>query len=247
MHITGIIPARYSSTRFPGKPLAMIHGQSMIQRVYMQCTLSALTDILVATDDERIHEHVLGFGGKSIMTSEAHHSGTDRCLEAIDRSAIVTAAVINVQGDEPFIQPGQINRIIELLTRPEVRIATLAIAIEDPMWLQDRNKVKVICDRHDKAIYFSRTPIPFQKDHAPETWTHHFRYLKHVGIYGFQLETLRELCALDPSPLEKAESLEQLRWIENGYSIHLSETDQESPSVDTPEDLERILALYNKK
>jgi 3-deoxy-manno-octulosonate cytidylyltransferase (CMP-KDO synthetase) len=244
MNVTGIIPARFASTRFPGKPLVMIHGQTMIQRVYEQCKQSVLNEVVVATDDQRIYDHVLSFGGRVVMTSGHHVSGTDRCLEAASMSTPVPDGVINIQGDEPFIEPAQINQVIELLLKPGVQIATLAVHITDPSWIHDPNKVKVICDSNKKAIYFSRAAIPFQKGADSNSWLNHFQYLKHVGIYGYRFDVLQHICSLPVSSLEKAESLEQLRWLENGYAVQVGLTDRESPAVDTPADLELILRSF---
>lgn len=241
MKVIGIIPARYASTRFPGKPLAMINGKSMIQRVYEQASKSNADDIFVATDDARIYDHVESFYGKAIMTSPHHVSGTDRCLEATEKSELYPDAVINIQGDEPMIDPSQINDVISLIKKPGVDIATLAVPIADLSWLNDPNKVKVIRDINNKAIYFSRASIPYVKN---KSITHPFPHLKHLGIYGYRTQVLKSICALSPSSLEIAESLEQLRWLENGFSIHVGLTQRETPAIDTPEDLDKLLENF---
>lgn len=242
MKIIGIIPARYASTRFPGKPLVAIHGKTMIQRVIEQAKMATmLSDIIVATDDERIFSHVNILGARAIMTSANHTSGTDRCLEALNLSGINAEAVVNIQGDEPFVDPAQIDAVALMIKKGEVEIATLAKRITDDNSLFDPNKVKVIFSATGKAIYFSRHAIPFQKLVDPKEWLNHFDYYKHIGLYAYKAETLREICAMKTSPLEMAESLEQLRWLENGKSIYVAETQIETPAIDTPEDLERVL------
>lgn len=237
MRILGIIPARYASTRFPGKPLAMIGKQSMIERVVEQCRkASRLDGILVATDDERIFDHVHSFGAEAVMTSSDHQSGTERCLEAADTIAGEIDAVINIQGDEPFIQPDQIDTVAGLI-EDGAEIATLARK-QDIKDIEDPNKVKVVKDCHDRALYFSRSPIPHYRE-ASEKADH---FLKHLGIYGYRYGTLRQIAKMAPGQLEQAEKLEQLRWMENGFSIHVGMTDYESPAIDSPEDLRKVLA-----
>lgn len=239
MRILGIIPARFASSRFPGKPLAMIGHQSMIQRVYEQAKQCSRIDaILVATDDERIYDHVHSFGGEAVMTSTTHQSGTDRCLEASLSLNGPIDAVINIQGDEPFIQPYQIDSIAALV-EDGAEIATLAIPIPYAI-SADPNKVKVVTDKHGKALYFSRSLIPFHRDVENIS---NLQCLKHLGIYGYRFSTLQQIARLEVSSLESSEKLEQLRWMENGYEIHVAITDFESPAIDTPEDLEKI--IYN--
>jgi len=242
MKIIGIIPARFASTRFPGKPLVEIHGMTMVQRVLGQAKkANGLHDVLIATDDSRIFDHVSSLGAKVVMTSETHPSGTDRCLEALEISGIEADAVINIQGDEPFVDPVQIDAVADLLKRPGADIATLVKRIGDKETLFDPNKVKAIFSDEGKAIYFSRHAIPFQKGRDENEWLEHFQYFKHIGLYGYKVNVLREICALKPSQLELAESLEQLRWLENGRSIFVSETHIETPAIDTPEDLKKLL------
>ncbi len=247
MNILGVIPARYASTRFPGKPLAMIHGKSMIQRVYEQASKSAsLHKVVVATDDNRIFDHVKNFGGTVLMTSAEHNSGTERCHEAFNmisrqKDNINWNLVINIQGDEPLIDPSQIDKLASLFTNnDQVLIGTLAKKITDLFEITDQNIVKVILDHNKKALYFSRLPIPFVKDLPETAWLTWSRHYKHIGLYAYRPSILHKLIALPPSPLETAESLEQLRWIENGYDIYVEITETESISVDTPDDLSKI-------
>lgn len=236
----GIIPARFASSRFPGKPLAIIAGKSMIRRVYEQATSAQSPgQVVVATDDERILSHVLDFGGKALMTSTSHISGTERCAEvaALDEFKGFDF-VVNIQGDEPFIEPHQIDLAVNaLIADKTVPVATLARRIDDPALLSNPNVVKVVFDKNRRALYFSRLPIPFVRN-AEQTGRHDF--CEHIGLYAFRRNTLLELAALPPSPLEQAESLEQLRWLENGYPIAVALTDRECWSVDTPEDLEKL-------
>lgn len=239
--IVGIIPSRYESTRFPAKPLVDIAGKSMIQRVYEQASKAELlSDVIVATDDARIFDHVKGFGGKVIMTSTEHQTGTDRCAEVLSNLENVDA-VINIQGDEPFIEPEQIDQLAALFENPETQIATLVKRIYDAEDLFSNTVIKVVKTEDDKAIYFSRTAIPHLKGVDTNEWLHHATFYKHIGIYAYRSEVLKKLSFLPQTQLEKAESLEQLRWLENGYSIQLAETEHESNSVDTPEDLARLL------
>jgi 3-deoxy-manno-octulosonate cytidylyltransferase (CMP-KDO synthetase) len=242
MKILGIIPARYASTRFPGKPLALIGDKTMVQRVIEQAIKSTLLDnVVVATDDERIAQHVVSLGHTAVLTSHLHHSGTDRCLEALNKQATHYDAVINIQGDEPFVDPIQIDALAKLITQPEVDIATLAIKITDSKTLFDHNKVKVVLAADGKALLFSRQPIPFQKNYPPDHWVRNHNYYKHLGLYAYKSAVLKKICALAPSSLEISESLEQLRWLENGFHIHVALTTIETPAVDTPEDLQSIL------
>ena len=234
MKVIGIIPARYGSSRFPGKPLADILGKSMIQRVYEQCKkATSLADITVATDDERIFKHVLDFGGKVIMTSTAHPSGTDRCNEVIQTLTEKYDIAINIQGDEPYINPEQIDQVATLFSSAEVSIATLAKKIEDESLIKDINSPKAIFDTKGIALNFYRTIAnPIAKK----------EYFKHIGIYGYRTKTLAEICKLPLSENEIKERLEQLRWLDNNYLIKVGITTHEGVSVDTPEDIEKIKA-----
>lgn len=242
MRSIGIIPARYASSRFPGKPLADINGKIMIQRVYEQAKkASALHHVVVATDDERIREAVINFGGEVTMTSSEHQSGTDRCLEALEAQEEEFEVVVNIQGDEPFISPGQINLILSCFHQENTEIATLVKLIESEKELWNINKPKVLMDEDDFAIYFSRQCIPFLRSVEKEKWLEQFNFYKHIGMYAYRSETLKEICSLKPSRLERAEGLEQLRWIENGYKVKTAITDEEALSVDTPEDLEQFM------
>lgn len=236
----GIIPARYASTRFPGKPLALIAGVPMIERVYRQAQKSELDRILVATDDERIVDCVKNFGGSVIMTSPDLPSGTDRCRAAMAKSGINAKLVVNIQGDEPMIDPEQINSVLKLLRGNPVNIATLISPALSPEEIENENRVKVVTDRNGKALYFSRLPIPFSKNREYQI----SRYYIHLGIYGFNARTLMELGELNTGLLEQCESLEQLRWLENGYTIYTAKTDERADSVDTPQDLENIEKKY---
>jgi len=240
MQILGIIPARYASTRFPGKPLVDIAGKSMIQRVYEQskkCPL--LNEVVVATDDDRIFNHVTGFGGKAIMTSPDHQSGTDRCAE-VARKHPNFDVVINIQGDEPYINPEQISKVISCFTDSNTQIATLVKKVLTNDELHNTNSPKVIINKNSEAIYFSRSPLPHIRGQEPNTWLQHFTYYKHIGIYGYCADVLQQITKLPVSPLEKAESLEQLRWVENGYRIKVAETELETFAIDTLEDLEKL-------
>jgi 3-deoxy-manno-octulosonate cytidylyltransferase (CMP-KDO synthetase) len=249
MNILGIIPARYGSTRFPGKPLVMIGGRSMIRRVCEQAGKSGSISLLtVATDDARIEEHVRSFGGNVMMTSEAHRSGTERCAEVVKRLASEQGktfdVVLNIQGDEPFIDPRQISELADCFISSGMGIATLAKRITSPDEVKDPNVVKVIADLNSEAIYFSRSPIPFIRGAEERDWMEKHAFFRHVGIYGYRTGILEKLVSLPETPLEKAESLEQLRWLEHGFSIYVRETAYESLSIDTPEDL---LKFTNKK
>lgn len=242
MKIIGIIPARFASTRFPGKPLVDIQGKSMIQRVYEQCLLSkSLSAIMIATDDVRIFDHVESFGGKAFMTSPEHQSGTDRCAEIIESYTSDTwDAVINIQGDEPYIHPEQIDLLCEVLVEQKAPIATLVKKISSPDELFNHNNVKVVLNNKMDAIYFSRSPIPYNRNYPEQEWLKNSVYYKHIGIYGYQVDILKEISKLDKTNLEVTESLEQLRWIENGYMIKAAITSLESIAIDTPSDLLKI-------
>ncbi|MEO1258358.1 MAG: 3-deoxy-manno-octulosonate cytidylyltransferase [Bacteroidota bacterium] len=238
----GIIPARFGSTRFPGKPLADIYGKPMIQRVYEQALKSDLDEVVVATDDERIFQHILSTKGRVVMTSAFHKTGTDRCAEVAALPEFVEfEMVVNIQGDEPFIQPEQINQVVGVLKENDrFQIATLVKKIKNSEQLFNPNSVKVVFGREGRALYFSRTPIPHLKDVPRGDWLAVRDFYHHVGIYGFQKNTLLELTKLPPSNLEQAESLEQLRWMENGFEIGLQVTDYESFGIDVPEDVQNI-------
>ena len=238
MKFLGIIPARYASTRFPAKPLAMLGGKTVIQRVYEQVT-GVLDDAYVATDDERIEAAVKAFGGKVVMTSVDHKSGTDRCYEACTKIGGDFDVIVNIQGDEPFIQPDQVRALIACFEDPRIQIATLAKQFDTNADIFDPNKVKVVCSSLQTALYFSRSAIPYCRGKEQGEWSAVIPFYKHVGMYAYRPEVLREITALPQGKLEKAESLEQLRWLENGYKIAVRFTDHESVGIDTPEDLER--------
>lgn len=242
MKILVVIPARYASTRFPGKPLAKINGKSMIQRVYEQvlkCT--TVNEVLVATDDERIAQSVNLFGGKVMMTSSLHQSGTERCAEVVQNTAEDYDVVINVQGDEPFISPEQIDLVAKCFNDPTVHIATLVKQITSEEELVNPNVVKAVIGEQLHALYFSRSPLPHFRNLPVEQWLNSGIYYKHIGIYGYRTNVLEQLVKLPVNNLEKAESLEQLRWIGNGYRIKTAITLIETISIDTPQDLERAL------
>jgi 3-deoxy-manno-octulosonate cytidylyltransferase (CMP-KDO synthetase) len=242
MKIIGIIPARYGSSRFPGKPLVDIWGKPMILRVVERAEASkSLSEVVVATDDVRIAEVVLKAGKRVVITSEEHPSGTDRCLEVVEKLGVSVDAVINIQGDEPFVKPEQIDHLALMISEPQTQIATLAIKIEDPNWLGDSNKVKVVFDKNGKALYFSRQAIPFVKNMDQRDWLNKLDYFKHVGLYAYKTDVLNEICELKTSSFEQAESLEQLRWLQSGYSIFVGVTRWETPAIDSPSDLEALL------
>jgi 3-deoxy-manno-octulosonate cytidylyltransferase (CMP-KDO synthetase) len=250
MKFLGVIPARYASTRFPGKPLVDILGKSMIQRVYEQAKLSTyLTDIVVATDDERILEHVEEFGGKAVLTNSDHPSGTDRCYEAAAKTGENWDVIINIQGDEPFMEPKNIDLLAETFLNTENQISTLICPIKNVEEIQSRDLVKVVKDCNQNALYFSRFPIPFLRNQTIENWLEENTFFQHLGIYAYRFDILKELVKLSPSKLEKAESLEQLRWLEAGYKIKALTTEKSLPGIDTPEDLikaENYLKTKNK-
>jgi len=252
MNLLGIIPSRYQSTRFPGKPLAMIHGKSMIRRVYEQATKAkSLSRVIVATDDTKIFDHVNQFGGEVMMTKTSHTNGTSRCQEVLQKLEkenpdFKTDAVINIQGDEPYIKPEQIDELASLFTDSKTDIATLVKMIDSYDDLFDANTVKAVLDINGFALLFSRQTIPFNRDEATVNWLNTGSYYKHLGIYGYRSGVLNRLVLLEPSPLEKLEKLEQLRWLENGYRIKAAITDFDTISVDTPEDLNKLKDV-NKK
>ena len=275
MKILGVIPARFASTRFPGKPLVMIEGKTMIQRVYEQAKkCKSLARVVVATDDARIFNHVLSFGGEAMMTDPKHESGTDRCAEVVEKlnfdiqtahldsdAAVVFdkikpkregifTAVINIQGDEPFIDPQQIEKIADILRGgfggdeanqvASFDIATLAIGLDNQEDIDNPNVVKAVFGENGRAVYFSRSPIPYLRGIEKELWADSGQFFKHIGLYGYKTRVLLAISKLPKSLLEEIESLEQLRWLENGYSIGVAETELETIGIDTPEDLKKI-------
>lgn len=249
MKFVGIIPARYGSSRFPGKPLVDMDGKPMIQRVYEQVTL-ALDEVWVATDDERIAEAVRNFGGNAVITSTEHRSGTDRCNEAYSIINKNFDVIINVQGDEPFIQAEQIEALKNCFDSENVQLATLVKAFkeeDDFMVLFNPNTPKVIFNKDNEAIYFSRSIIPYIRDAHHTEWLRKHTFYKHIGMYGYRADVLKEITQLKPSSLEIAESLEQLRWIENGYKIRVGFTDVETIGIDTPEDMEKAIQKLRDK
>lgn len=243
MKFIAIIPARYGSKRFPGKPLAVINGKIMVQRVYEQAA-KVFERVYVATEDKRILDAVSRFGGNVVMTSKKHRSGTDRCAEALQiirqQTGETYDVVVNIQGDEPFIQPEQLKEIRKCFKTASVQIATLIKPVNNRDDLLNPNKPKVVINQKNEAVYFSRSPIPYLQGAKPAQWITGHQYYKHIGLYAYRSDILEKITRLKPSPLEMAESLEQLRWIENGYKIKVAFTEHESVSVDTPKDLEKI-------
>ena len=245
MKFIGIIPARYASTRFPGKPLADMKGKYMIQRVYEQVR-KILDNVCVATDDDRIFNAVKSFGGNVVMTSAEHRSGTDCCFEAYNRLGGNEDVIINIQGDEPFIKPEQIESLIACFDSPQTQIATLVRpfeATEGYEALANPNSPKVILNDKNEALYFSRSIIPYMRNISPEQWPDKHVYYKHIGMYGYRADILSQITQLPQSSLEIAESLEQLRWLQNGYTIKVGITTQETIGIDTPDDLQKALTL----
>lgn len=240
MQILGIIPARYSSSRLPGKPLIRIKGKSLIETVYSRVSNARLlSKVVVATDDLRIYDHVKSFGGEVVMTKTEHKTGTDRCAEAASKFENMEI-VVNIQGDEPLIRGSQIDALIQyLLDNPTLQIATLAKKIGDTTTIFDPNSVKVVFNKVNEALYFSRSPIPFLRDTPKEQWLEKGQFFKHIGIYAYRQSTLQILSQLSQTTLEKYESLEQLRWLENRYTIGLNFTNLETRGIDTLDDLEK--------
>ena len=242
MKFIAIIPARYASTRFPGKPLALLGGLPVIQRVYEQA-FSVLPEAYVATDDERIFQCVEAFGGRAVMTRADHKSGTDRIQEAVEHIGTDADVIINIQGDEPFVQASQLQTLMQLFDDTTTQIGTLGKRFESMEAVQNPNSPKIVCDQRGFALYFSRSVIPFVRGKETAEWLKHYPFLKHLGLYAYRREVLREVTQLPQSPLEQAESLEQLRWLENGYRIRVGLTDVETVGIDTPEDLTRAEAF----
>lgn len=234
----GIIPARYASTRFPGKPLAVLAGKPVIERVYEQVS-AVLDDVWVATDDERIATAVRNFGGRVVMTRADHQSGTDRVEEAVEKIGGGFDVVVNIQGDEPFIQQSQIETVCRSFDDSDTQIATLGKPFESMEAVMNPNSPKIVVDNRGFALYFSRSVIPFVRNAEREEWFGHYPYLKHLGLYAYRREVLRDITRLPQSSLELAESLEQLRWLQNGYRVKVGLTQVETVGIDTPDDLKR--------
>jgi 3-deoxy-manno-octulosonate cytidylyltransferase (CMP-KDO synthetase) len=272
MKILGVIPARYASSRFPGKPLIDLGGKSMIQRVYEQAKKAeSLSRVIVATDDERIYNHVESFGGEVMMTNEHHQSGTDRCAEVLSfvnttlflndldtnkdnvqyyghnpkRERTTFDAVVNIQGDEPFINPVQINQVAEILRGGDFSIATLAKSLDNQSFIHDPNIVKVVFSGNGQALYFSRSPIPYLRNTPQSEWHLTGSFYKHIGLYAYKSSVLQSIAQLKPSPLELTESLEQLRWLEAQFSIGVGITELETIGIDTPEDIKKVKHLFS--
>jgi 3-deoxy-manno-octulosonate cytidylyltransferase (CMP-KDO synthetase) len=242
LNFAGIVPARYASSRFPGKPLALMGKKPMIQMVYEQARKS-LETVYVATDDRRIYDAVIGFGGKVVMTATSHQSGTDRCAEAVGKirstEGITIDVVINIQGDEPFIRPEQIDQLKDCFNDGSVEIATLIRKVKAGEDISDPNQPKVIVDADGNAIYFSRAAIPYIRGVEMKEWTLKHAFYKHIGLYAYRSDTLSKITLLPHGSLEIAESLEQNRWLENGFRIRTAETIWENIGIDTPHDLEK--------
>ena len=242
--IVGIIPARYESSRFPGKPLVDIKGKTMIQRVVERARQSKLlSDVVVATDDQRIYDHVYALGVKVVMTSADRPSGTDRCYEALTKLDISYQYIINIQGDEPMLEAAQIDELANVLKEGNVELATQIATVDDAETLWSEGEVKVVLNERGEAMYFSRSVIPYIKGKSKEEWHLHHAYWRHVGMYAYRADVLEKLTKLPLASLEKAESLEQLRWLQAGFAIQCVPTKYNSYCVDTPEDLEALLPM----
>lgn len=243
MNFIGIIPARYASTRFPGKPLALVNGKPMIQRVYEQAQ-QVFAHCFVATDDDRIACAVENFGGQVVMTANTHQSGTDRCAEAILKIEASLSSkfdvIVNIQGDEPFIAPKQLEQLKSCFSNSNTQLATLAKYFAENEDIFSPNSPKIVLDKDSNALYFSRSVIPYLRESEQNIWRENHRYLKHIGLYAYRADVLQQISRLKQSPLELAESLEQLRWLENGYKIRVAITEFETYAIDTPEDLEKV-------
>jgi 3-deoxy-manno-octulosonate cytidylyltransferase (CMP-KDO synthetase) len=241
MKVVGIIPSRYASTRFPGKPLAMIKGKTMIQRVCEQAWKSKLDAVVVATDDMRIADEVLSFGGQYVLTDPRHRSGTDRCCEALDMLETQFDAVVNIQGDEPFIDPKEINLLVDMISRDDTQLASLVKKLDDEKDLFGSTKVKVVLDKDGNAMYFSRSPIPFMRNVDRAKWLQKGTFYQHIGVYAYKADTLRQIARMQPTALEMVESLEQLRWLENGLSIRMAIVETDNIAIDTTADLAKAI------
>jgi 3-deoxy-manno-octulosonate cytidylyltransferase (CMP-KDO synthetase) len=245
MHTLGVIPARYNSSRFPGKPLIDLKGKSMIQRVYEGVKKSnSFDNVVVATDDKRIYDHVISFGGQVVMTSSSHQTGTDRCGE-VAQLFPDSELIVNIQGDEPLVNSEQLEKLILAFQDDTVEIATLGNPSVSTFDLTNPNRIKLVKDLNNNALYFSRSAIPFGAKLPNDQWVNNYPYLRHIGLYAFKSETLKKLIKLTPTPLEEWESLEQLRWIYYGYKIRIIETNIETPNIDTPDDVQSVLDLLN--
>jgi len=238
MEFIGIIPARYASTRFPGKPLALLAGKTVIQHVYEKAS-KAFSTVYVATDDERIYQAVTAFGGRAVMTRADHKNGAERIAEAIDKIGHSYDVVVNIQGDEPFIHPSQIESLCHCFDDAQTDIATLGKPFDNMDSVRNPNSPKIVTDNRGFALYFSRSIIPFVRGVEEKEWLQHFPFLKHLGIYAYRTEVLKQITQLPQSTLERAESLEQLRWLQNGYRIKVALTEKETVGIDTPADLKR--------
>jgi 3-deoxy-manno-octulosonate cytidylyltransferase (CMP-KDO synthetase) len=243
MKVLGVIPARFASSRFPGKPLIVINGLPMVVRVYNQVMKSKVDEVIVATDSSLIVKTLEEYNIPYMLTSEDHISGTDRCFEVASKTQNFDI-LINIQGDEPYILPEQINLLIDTFANKNVQIATLAKKIETIDALENPNTVKVVKAKNGKAMYFSRQALPYNRGLEITEWLEYYTYFKHIGIYGFSKEIIPKIQKLPVSDLEETESLEQLRWLDNGFDIYVSETEFETQSVDNPEDLNHFNNKY---
>lgn len=241
MKFTAFIPARYDSTRFPGKPLALLGGKPVVRHVYER-VVSVLGEACVATDDQRVFDAVADFGGRVVMTSAAHKSGTDRVAEAVRETGVTADVIVNVQADEPFVQPSQIETLCRLFDDPETQIGTLGTRFGSMAAAESPHSPKIVCDTRGFALYFSRSVIPFIRGCERGEWLARFPFLKHIGVYAYRREVLAEITRLPQTPLEMAENLEQLRWLQHGYRVRVGKTDVDTVCIDTPEDLMRAEA-----
>ncbi len=245
MNVLGIIPARYDSSRFPGKPLILLNGKTMIQRVYEGASRSKkLSRLIVATDDHRIIEEVIRFGGEAVMTDKHLPSGTDRCA-AVARQVSQHDVVVNIQGDEPLVDYRQLDQLIGAFSSREVSIASLGICSVSQEDRLNPNRIKVVVDKNNQALYFSRSPIP-NTDYAQSSSASDYPFMRHIGLYAYRSEVLQQLTNLKPTILEQTESLEQLRWLYHGFSIHIVQTTIETPNIDVPEDVKKVLEILNQ-
>lgn len=240
MKKVGVIPARFGSSRLPGKPLLEIKGKPMVQLVYEQALKAELDDVVVATDDRRILDCVEGFGGKAVLTDRNHSSGSDRVMEAARKLGLENGDIIvNIQGDEPFIPPIMVKQVLNCFADARVELATLASQIEDEEQLFNPNQPKVLINKKGFAAYFSRSPLPYVRDVKEAAWLETQKFYKHIGLYAYRFQALKEICEYAPGSWEQSEKLEQLRWLENGLSIKVAITTFESMGIDTPKDLEQ--------
>ena len=248
MKVLGIIPARFNSSRFPGKPLATIGGKPMIIHVLERASLcKEISRLIVATDNPIIMDTVIKHGYEAMLTAESHPSGTDRCAEILSKIEDEPDICINIQGDEPFLDPDQLSALISCFKNSDCQISTLKHRINNQEELFSPDAVKVITDKNGKALYFSRSPLPYLRDQNEESWLSKQDYYRHIGLYGFKAEILKKVSKIEESSLEKAEKLEQLRWMENGFSVFVATSDKPNIAVDTPHDLKKAENYYKSQ